>query len=68
MAWTANKAYELSTQTNQNLCVAAQIKNSMNARWNATASQLLPTLHNLVRQAAAVYSGRESFIVYYEMI
>ena len=31
---------------------------------NATASQLLPTLRNLVRQAAAVYSGRESSIVY----
>ena len=31
---------------------------------NATASQLLPTLRNLVRQAAAVYIGRESSIVY----
>ena len=31
---------------------------------NATASQLRPMLRNLVRQAAAVYSGRESSIVY----
>ena len=31
---------------------------------NGTASQPLPALRNLVRRAAAVYSGHESFIVY----
>ena len=30
---------------------------------NGTASQPPPALRNLVRRAAAVYSGRESFIV-----
>ena len=30
---------------------------------DGTASQPLPALRNLVRRAAAVYSGRESFIV-----
>ena len=36
---------------------------SPSLRDDATASQLLPTLRNLFRQAAAAYSGRESFIV-----